>query len=149
MNDIIHQLAGMSAAAVTNVARLEDETAKLPQVQIATQHAFHGGMYARTIVIPRGVLLTGALIKIPTLLIISGDAVVYTEDGPIRFSGYHVMLGGAGRKQAFMALSDTTLTMLFPTAATTVEQAEAEFTDETDKLFSRRDNADNSVLRGA
>lgn len=149
MGDLTVVLGSMSPAAVDVVTRFEDEALKLPQVQIETQHSFHAGMYARTIMIPAGVVLTGALIKIPTMLIVNGDAVVYKEDGPVRITGHNVMLGAAGRKQAFVAMSDTYLTMVFPTGATTVDEAEKEFTDETDKLASRRDDAVNSIVMEA
>lgn len=132
-------LPPMSVDAVASVRRLEWESLKLPQVDISTDHVLHAGMYARTVVIPAGVVITGAEIKIPTVLIINGDTLVYGEDGPIRFTGYHVTLGDVGRKQAFYALADTHLTMLFPTAAKTVEEAEMEFTDEYEKLSSRRE----------
>lgn len=131
----------MGQREVDAVRSLEAASMKLPQVHIPTDHAFHGGMYARTIKIPAGAALTGAQIKIPTILIISGDTLVYGQDGPTRFTGYHVTLGQSGRKQAFYALQDTYLTMLFPTDATTTDAAEREFTDEYEKLFSRKEGA--------
>lgn len=88
--------------------------------------------------IPAGVALTGAQIKIPTILIISGDTLIYGENGATRYTGYHVALGQCGRKQAFYALQDTYLTMFFPTDATTVDEAEKAFTDEYEKLLSRK-----------
>ncbi len=124
---------------VEKVRQLETAALAMPQVDIPTDHVFHAGMYARTIQIPAGVMLTGARILIPTILIISGDALIYGENGPKRFSGYHVALGQCGRKQAFYALQDTHLTMLFPTGATTVDAAEQQFTDEYEKLFSRKE----------
>lgn len=135
----IVQLPPMSADAVKAVRKLEEAVLQMPQVHIPTAHALHAGMYARTIMIPAGVTLTGAEIKIPTLIIISGDTLVVGDDGPVRFTGYHVTLGAVGRKQAFFALADTHLTMLFATTAETVEAAEEEFTDEYEKLFSRRE----------
>lgn len=144
MNDVVCQIKPMTPAAVQAVARLEEEILKHPQTEIETHHAFHAGMYARTIMIPAGVVLTGALIKIPTILIISGDVVVYTDDGPIQITGYHVMLGPAGRKQAFVATADTFLTMVFPTSATTAEEVEAEFTDDYNRLMSRHGDAVNT-----
>ena len=129
----------MGRSEVEAVRQLESAAQELPQVHMPTDHVFHAGMYARTIKIPAGVVLTGAQIKIPTILIISGDALVFGEDGPVRHAGYHVALGECGRKQAFYALHDTYLTMLFPTAATTVDAAEMEFTDEYEKLFSRKE----------
>lgn len=148
MGELVHVLAGMSPCAVDAVRRLEAETLKLPQVAIPTQHIFHAGMYARTITIPAGVMLAGAMIKIPTLLILSGDALVYREEGASRVTGHAVMLGAAGRKQAFLAITDTALTMVFATNTATVEEAEAEFTDEVDLLGSRGDDAVNCVIRG-
>lgn len=126
-----------SLAAVTRVRRLESAARQLPQVPISTTHALHAGLYARTVMVPAGVVLTGALIKIATLLIVSGDALVTIAGGSLRLTGYHVLTAAAGRKNAFAALADTHLTMLFATAAATVEEAEAEFTDETGLLLSR------------
>ena len=135
-------LPRMGENEVHAVRELENAALALPQVSIPTDHVFHAGMYARTIKIPAGVTLTGALIKIPTILIISGDVLVYGENGPTRLAGYHVALGERGRKQAFHALGDTWLTMLFPTEATTTDEAERQFTDEFKKLFSRNDSSD-------
>lgn len=119
--------------------RVEADAMLLPQVDIKTIHTLHAGLYVRTVLIPKGVLITGTQIKIPTVLILSGDCLVYGGPlGAMRFTGYHVLEGQAGRKQVFHAIEDTWLSMQFATSATTVEQAEEEFTDETDKLLSRR-----------
>lgn len=149
MGDLVRVLGGMSPEAVSVVRQLEAEALKLPQVAIPTQHVFHAGMYARTIMVPEGVAVTGVLLKIPTLLILNGDALVYTEDGTARVTGHSVMLGAAGRKQAVLAVTDTYFTMIFSTDAATVEEAEAEFTDEVDLLFSRGDDAVNCVIGGS
>jgi hypothetical protein len=130
----------MGQSEVNSVRELEHAALALPQVHIPTDHVFHAGMYARTIKIPAGVVLTGAQIKIPTILIISGDTLIFGENGPMRYAGYHVALGQCGRKQAFYALRDTYLTMLFPTYATTADEAERQFTDEYEKLFSRKES---------
>ncbi len=134
-------LPAMGPSEVALVRELEAAALGLPQVAIHTDHAFHAGMYARTIMIPAGTALTGAEIKIPTILIISGDTLVNGIDGATRYTGYHVALGLPGRKQAFVALQDTYLTMLFPTAVDTVDAAEREFTDEYEKLVTRKEGA--------
>jgi hypothetical protein len=133
------RLPVMGSKEVDAVRRLESAALEMPQVPIFTEHVFHAGLYARTIKIPAGVTLTGAQIKIPTVLIISGDALVYGEGGSERYAGYHVCIGERGRKNAFYALQDTFLTMLFPTGATSADEAEREFTDEYEKLFSRKE----------
>lgn len=110
---------------------------KAPQIDLVTEHVFHAGMYARTIRLPAGVALTGALIKIPTLLIVHGEADVLTEDGWAQIRGYGVFSGSAGRKQVFVTRGPVEMTMIFPTQARSVEEAEEEFTDEYEKLMSR------------
>lgn len=112
---------------------------ELPQVDLATEHVFHAGMYARTIRLPAGTVLTGALIKIPTLLVIHGDAEILNFDGWVDIRGYAVLAGDAGRKQAFFARSAVEMTMVFATSAQTVDEAEREFTDEFEQLMSRKE----------
>ncbi|CAM4032154.1 hypothetical protein [Ectopseudomonas alcaliphila] len=140
-------LPAMSPGDVDKVGKLEGFLGQLDQVAIATTHHFHAGLYARTIRIPAGVIITGALIKIPTLLILSGHATVFIGDDSLDLQGYHVLPGHAGRKQVFLAHVDTDLTMVFASQASTVEEAEAEFTDETDNLGSRRQN-ENLIIEG-
>lgn len=137
-------LPAMSAQAVDMVRRLEDELIGMPQVDIATTHVLHAGMYARTIVIPAGVVLTGALIKLDTVVIVNGNCTVFVGgDQPQHLFGYHVMQAAAGRKQVFLAHDETHVTMLFPSTAPTVEDAENEFTDEAHRLLSRRNHQEN------
>jgi hypothetical protein len=126
-----------SEVALAKIYALEHINAQVPQIPCSTHHLFHAGMYARTITIPAGSLLTGALIKLATILIVNGDATVATGDSSMRLAGYHVIPASAHRKQAFIAHSDTQLTMIFATAAKDVHAAEAEFTNEADLLFSR------------
>ena len=131
----------MSAESIDRVRRLEAVVRELPQVAIATEHVLHAGLYARTILVPAGTMITGVLIKIATLLIVQGDAVVFLDGESVRLQGYSVLPASAGRKQAFVAQADTHLTMIFATGATSVEAAEEEFTDEADLLWSRRAGA--------
>lgn len=142
-----YSIQPMTPDAIARVADLEQQILALPQVEIHTQHVLHAGMYARTIMIPAGVVLTGALIKRPTLLSISGDVLVSRgDDEGVRITGTAVLPASAGRKQAFVTYADTTVTMVFPTQATTIDQAEAEFTDDTELLMSHRDPAYNTII---
>lgn len=135
--DASPRLVPMSPEAVDKVRQLEASLMSLPQVAIRTEHLIHAGLYARTVRIPAGAVLTGALIKRATVLIVSGEATVFTGGDTLELSGFHVLPGSAGRKQAFMARAETCLTMLFPSAAASVTEAEAEFTDEAHLLLSR------------
>lgn len=139
------RLPAMSVVAKEKVRALEKILLEKPQVSIPTSHVLHGGIYARSLMIPAGVALTGATIKISTTLIISGEVIVFIGDKTITLRGYNVLPASADRKQAFIAVTDTHMTMFFATKAKTVEEAENEFTDDAHLLFSRYPSAINNI----
>lgn len=143
---ITGSIPSMSPATIDKVRKLENIILQAPQVDIETTHSLHGGVYTRTITIPCGVILTGALIKIPTTLVIEGSVTVFIGDKAKNFSGYNVMPASANRKQAFVAHTDTHITMIFTTQAKTVEEAEEQFTDEHAILSSRRPGSTNNFI---
>lgn len=144
-----NHITPMSDSSIQRVRTLEAMVAELPQTELATHHVIHAGMYARTITIPEGMVMTGVFIKIPTMLIVHGDVLMCVDDGVVELTGYNVVPASAGRKQAYITKSEVHMTMLFPTQAKTVEQAEAEFTNEADILVSRRDGSrDTTTITG-
>lgn len=150
MNAIVQAPAirAMSLAQIDKVTRAQTFLATLPQQHIATRHTIHGGLYTRTITIPKGVVITGVLIKIPTTLIFNGHAHINTGETGVELRGYHILPASAGRKQVIIAHEDTDLTMVFPTDAKTVEEAEAQFTDEFDLLMSHNSSDDTITITG-
>jgi hypothetical protein len=134
----IKGLPAMTAEAVGMAREAESRMLAMPQVNLPISHALHAGMYHRTVTIPAGVAVAGALIKIPTLLIVDGRCTVFIGGGDVTLEGHHVLECQPNRKQVFLAHADTHLTMIFPTQATTVEEAENEFTDEAAMLQSRQ-----------
>jgi hypothetical protein len=142
----VNRIWPMSDESIARVNAVQQAMMELPQIPIQTQHMIHGGMYARTIMVPAGSMLTGVLIKRPTTLILQGDTTVFANGDTILMDGYNVLACSANRKQAFMCHSDVWMTMLFPTTATTVEEAELEFTDEVELLASRHDPDTNTVI---
>lgn len=120
----------------------------VPQIEVRTEHLFHAGMYARTLYLPAAVMISGALVRVATVLIVQGDCAVLSGDGWHDLTGYNVLPGQAGRKQLFVTRSPVSMTMLFPTGAQTVEQAEQEFTDECENLMSRRSGSDTVTVTG-
>lgn len=141
-----HAIRAMTRREIDNVRQIETIATDMPQVPIVTEHVIHGGMYARTIMVPAGTMITGALIKVPTTLIVHGRCTVYIGDGPIELDGYNVLPASAGRKQAFLAHTDTWLTMMVATDAKDVEAAENYFTDEVELLGSHRDVELNRII---
>lgn len=149
-NNIVAQqnnlIPTMSDESIDIVKSIEEKILALPQVDIATDHILHAGTYARTIMIPAGVALTGALVKRTVNLIISGHCIVYLGDDEAReFNGYAVFTAMPHRKQLFIAHQDTYLTMFFATEAKTIEEAENEFTDDVDILISRKSESVNNI----
>lgn len=126
-------------SALEALQRIEDEMAKQPQVTLSVEHHLHAGVYSRTVFIPKGVMACGVIINRPTQLIMSGHARVTSGDRVYELEGFHVLDGEANRKQIAYAIEDTYFTMLFATNAKTVEEAETEFTDEAERLQTRKE----------
>lgn len=139
-------IAAMSPQAIARVQKLEAFLLTQPQLNASVWHLIHAGMYHRTLLMRAGTVVTGALVKIPTVLTIHGDVVVTIGDRVRRLTGFNVIPAAANRKQVFRAFSDTHITMAFPTDAKTVEEAEREFTDQHELLNSRRPDAVNNVV---
>lgn len=133
----------MSAESIAKAARAEKVARQAVQAEVTTHHLLHAGMYARTMRLPAGHVLFGALVRVPTIVIFSGDAEVYVGSTSVRLTGYHVINASAMRKQVFLAYSDCDITAIFATDAETVEQAENQATDEAENLLSRREGNPN------
>ena len=127
------------------IMEFEEALLMLPQEKFPMHHLIHGGMYARSMTLKKGSVITGAKAKLPSILIVSGDVLVYVGNDAKRLVGYNVLSGSAGRKQAFVALEDTELTAIFRSEAKSVEEAEEEFTDDHERLGSRKNPEDNVV----
>lgn len=131
-------LAPTCAAGIEEIKALEALAKNLPEAVVPTDHFIHAGCYARTCRIPAGVVLTSALIKVPTVVIVCGDVVVRADCMSRELHGFNVLRGMAGRKVAYQALSETFITMVYATAQTDPADCEPEFTDEYENLLTRR-----------
>jgi len=139
----------MDAHAIAMVRELQAQLETLPQVPVRMHHVLHGGMYARTCYIPAGHLLACCLVRVPTIVVLAGSANVYVgKDEPLRLEGYSVLPASAGRKQAFLSVTDFALTMFYATKAKTVAEAEDELTGESEMLASRRDKLNTVIITG-
>lgn len=134
-----------SPAAIDKVTRFADALKELPQTPFVTEHMLHAGMYTRTVRLPGYTACAAVLIKVPTVLIIHGPAHIYADDEVIEVQGYSVLPGSAGRKIAFVTFGDVALSMMFPTDAKTVDEAQRQFTDEH-ALLVPLDKADEHVV---
>ncbi len=143
------RLPAMTPEAINKVRLIESICLQLDeQIEFPTEHLIHGGMYLRTLHMKAGQVMTGALLKVPTALIVAGDCAVFIGTETIELRGYSVLPGSAGRKQLFLAHTDVSMTMSFPTDALTVEQAEKEFTDEYAMLMTNRMDCVTTLITG-
>ena len=118
-----------------------------PQGEVITEHLLHGGMYARTIRRGPGMVSIGSLMLRATILLVHGDCSIIGGDGKrVDLTGYNIIPGCAGRKQLSVTHSPVEMTMIFPTQATTVEEAENEICAEADQLMSRKDNSKDKIM---
>jgi hypothetical protein len=125
-------------ATTEQVRRLEQCILQTPQIDVQTTHVVHGGMCARTILIPKGAVVTGALTNFDNICILHGDITVTTTEGSRRLTGFHVLPAAKGFKRAGYAHEDTHWTTVWPTGLTDITEIENEMTDESALLLTRR-----------
>lgn len=140
--------AGLQAGCEATLAQIEiahQALLQVPDVAIATEHLLHGGMYVRTIRLKEGVVSIGSRIKRPTVVIINGPCSVLGDAGWIRFEGYNVIAGSAGRKMLRVTRGYCELTAIVATQAKTIREAEDELYYQADQLLSRQDDSNDTI----
>jgi len=141
-------LPASTKETIEKIVIAEELIRQYKQIKLRTEHVFHAGMYARTIRFVPNTVAVGTLMKIPTIFIINGICDLLVGDEWVRLEGYNVIPGNAWRKQICIARSAVEITMIFTSNAETVEDAEAQFTDEVDNLLSRTQHDDIIVFTG-
>ena len=117
---------------LAKVLAFEDELAKLPQIEAKLDHLFSGGMYARTIYLPAGTLITGKVHKQDGIdVLMKGSMRVMSDDGTLKIvTAPMVMASKKGVKRAGLALTDVEWVSTHTTHTTTPEAAEDELVEE-------------------
>jgi hypothetical protein len=94
-----------------SIYRLEAEILRLPQVDLPVEHAFCSGLYARTMHIPAGTVLTGAVHRDESFFVVrKGILMVTTDDGIARIEPGHMSVTRPNTKRAGVALTDVEVT---------------------------------------
>ena len=137
-------LVPASSAMLDQLTKVYELMETCPQTLLVTEHLIHGGMYARTIRREFDSVTIGSLINRATILIVNGSCSMLIGDRRVELTGYNVLAGLPGRKSFSWAHGPVEMTMIFPTSAQTVEEAENEVFAEADCLLSRRISAGNS-----
>lgn len=112
------------------IYRLEAEIRKLPPVDCPVEEEFCDGLYARTMRIPAGTVLTGHVHKAECLLFVREGEIVITSGGaPVHFKAGAMVRSLAGAKRAGYALTDCVVTNVHPNPTNEADS------DELWKLF--------------
>lgn len=98
-------------AAHMPIYRLESQLLKLPQVDMPVDHAFCNGLYARTMHIPAGTVLTGAVHREESFFLVrKGELIVSTDNGAKTLGPGDMSVSKIGTKRAGITLTDAEVT---------------------------------------
>lgn len=131
-------ISAPSPATLDSLTHLQAAMANLPEVPLPTEHLLHGGMYARTVRREFDSVTIGSLITKATILIVHGSCSMLIGDRRVDLDGYNVLAGLPGRKSFSITRGPVEMTMIFPTNAHTVAEAENEIFAEAELLVSRK-----------
>lgn len=132
MTDIIERTPSRA-----QIQRLQAEMAKLPQVELPTEHYFADGMYCRSLFRAAGTLIVGKVHRKEHFYVIcSGTVKVTTDDGVVEITGPRVIVSKPGTKRAVLAMTDATCLTVHRTDLTDLDAIEAEVVEpEPEALF--------------
>jgi hypothetical protein len=110
-NVVVQEVKAGVPADHLSIYRLEAELLKLPQVDMPVDHAFCAGLYARTMHIPAGTALTGAIHREESFFVVrKGNLIVSTDSGPRTLGPGDMSVSKIGTKRAGIALTDVEVT---------------------------------------
>jgi len=122
------------------ICKLEKYMCSLPQVEITLKHYFIKGLYAREMIVPKDVLMSGLEHRTKTIGIMSkGEMIVWNEDGTrphIKAPFTHI--GEPGTKRIGYAVEEVIWTTFHVTELTDLYEIEKEqfvITDEVPRMF--------------
>lgn len=105
------------------IAWLEQELLREPQVECPVTERLCDGMYLREMTIPKGTVLTGKIhIREHVSVILKGDITIVTEEGTRRIVAPCILISPPGTKRVGFAHEDTTWTTIHATPLTDLKE---------------------------
>lgn len=121
------------------VEALEAEMAAMPQVQLLTDHHLFAGCYYRSILVPAGCALTGAVhLHDNILCLVRGRAYILNGPEPQLVEAPWCGVGPAGTKRVGLAIEDCVFLSALATPHTEVAKIEQENVVATYKEYDER-----------
>lgn len=122
------------------VLHLQAEMARMPQVELPTEHFFTNGMYARRMFAPAGTVIVGKAHKAEHFFIVaSGVIAVTTDEGVRELRAGDVLCAKPGTKRAGVAITDVVVINVHRSNETDLDALEVELIEpEPEALFDAR-----------
>ena len=124
MNDIIEK---MGIPSKEQIDKLQFEMAKMPQVELETEHYFSGGMYCRKLIRPAGTLIVGKVhLKDHFFMCAKGEIIAWSEKGMKTLKAGDIIESKQGTKRVTYAVTDAIGITFHKTDKTDLDDIEAE-----------------------
>lgn len=124
MNNIIEQ---MGIPSKKQIEKLQSEMAKMPQVELETEHYFSGGMYCRKLIRPAGTLIVGKVhLKDHFFMCAKGEIIAWSEKGMKTLKAGDIIESKQGTKRVTYAVTDAIGITFHKTDKTDLDDIEAE-----------------------
>jgi len=124
MNDIIEK---MGIPSKEQIDKLQFEMAKMPQVELETEHYFSGGMYCRKLIRPAGTLIVGKVhLKDHFFMCAKGEIIAWSEKGMKTLRAGDIIESKQGTKRVTYAVTDSIGITFHKTDKTDLNEIEAE-----------------------
>jgi quercetin dioxygenase-like cupin family protein len=131
------------------ILRLQAEAAKLPQLELKTEHVYADGLYARIVARPKGAVIVGRVHRREHLYIcLAGEVEVHSEHGIKRMRAGDFVVSAPGTKRAVAAIEASVCMTVHPNEANTrdLDALEADLIEPEElRLF----DAENKLLEVA
>jgi quercetin dioxygenase-like cupin family protein len=143
MSDIALAQPKQNLPQLSEIITLEKSLLELPQVDMHVEHTFANGIYARTLHVPKGAVVTGAMHRFEQInTIAKGEVHVVTTEGSAIYKAGDIFSSPAGTKRAFYAVEDTVWTTILhnPNNVTDIDILEEFYTyscAEVDQISSQ------------
>lgn len=127
-------IASLSMTVNDRIRKLEKYLLTQEQVTAGLEHEFIDGLYKRTMRVPAGTVLTGAIHRVKHMDVMTeGSMLVITEDGTKQIDAPFTMTTQEGVKKCGIALTDVTWCTFHAAPYDTIEEMEAHIHSKNDE----------------
>lgn len=131
---VLQRTAGVSP---DKMAALEAAVKAQPQVDLEQFHHFDGGVYQRGMILPAGVVATGAIhLNTNMLTLVKGECLFIGDGEPTHAVAPWATVNGPGTKRAVYAITDCVLISYVETTLTDPALVRAAVTVDTEQEYA-------------